>query len=175
MRHSKPSFLMGMLWLTIGAFGTLSLCAQSPSSPPQSPVRSKTDEAKEVPKSTAGSPTETPTIDPDVKQWYLERLKQRLPYDPKDVEILTGRYRDSERMMDYFNNGFGFWGSTAWGFYPDRGGQWRSQFQSPFMSPGFFLFGNRQAFRGGSFFFAQPFFRPFNFGGSGRRSWGGRW
>jgi hypothetical protein len=162
--------LMGALLMVLGVvMGAKVQPAQSTaSSNPTSPQPAKTEG-----QSPATSSSEIPAIDPDVKQWFLERMRVRRPYDPRDVEILTGRTREAERLADYQGNGAGYWPPPFGGGYGDFAwGPGSPGFRSPFASSGFLLFRNRRnsffpgnsfGLGGAGFFFGRPFFQPFGF------------
>ncbi len=146
--------------------------AQSAGAPASSaPMPAKVDQ----PKTSESASSETPAIDPDVKQWFLEQQKPRLPYNLQDVDVLTGKTREAERLADFPNYGWQAWSPAMMGYGSFMNGRWDSRFSSRFFSPGFSFWGTGRGARGGAFFFGPRRFRPFAFGnnmprfGHGRR------
>jgi hypothetical protein len=166
--------LMGALVmvLVVVMCARVQVAQSTASSEPASPQGVKDEPAKTNGQSPATSSSEIPAIDPDVKQWFLERMKVRRPYDPRDVDILTGRTREAERMNDYQANGAGYWLPFRGGYGDMSWGPWSRGFHSPFASSSFLLFrnhrhsfflGNSFGLGGAGFFFGRPFFRTFGF------------
>lgn len=158
---------LGKMFVVVAvALGSACVWSQStvPASP-ATPQSAKIDEAKTPEKAV----TETPAIDPDVKRWFLEQQKPRLPYNPQDVEVLTGRAREAERMAEYPNYGWGPWAPFQAGSAPFMNGQWRGRYSSPFFSQRFTLWGGARGLRGGAFLFGPTLFRPFSFGTNAQR------
>jgi hypothetical protein len=160
MRRQSLGLIIILLSMVVVLLATGALWAQTanPSSPISTPAKS--EEAKDNSKQSSTAALETPAIDPDVKQWFLEKMKQRLPADPKDVETLTGRARDAENVARYPNYGYGlmapYWGGSPWDY--SRG---NPEYRSRFAMPGFFLFGNRFGDGGNRLLVGNPFFLPF--------------
>lgn len=174
MAHRKLSLWATVFVLAIGIMSA-SLCGgqQTSSSVPTASQPPRNEETKAHPKPSDAAPTPAPAIDPDVKQWFLEKMKERRPLDPKDIDVLTGRSREAQAQSEYQNFGQGFWPSY-YGYGPWVDGRWNSPFGSHFVSPGFFLFGNRRGLGNHVFFFNPPFFRPFGFFGHNTGPWHGR-
>lgn len=173
--------LQGILWtevLTLLMLAAVVVRAQQPTpspSPEKTTPPSKTESANEPPKPMQTNPRETPAIHPDVKQWFMEKNRVERPaYDPKDVDVLTGKGREADKLGEYQQYGSGYWPPFGYGYGGFPGGTWDSRSRSRFAMPGFFLFGSRHRnFRDG-FFFGRPFFQPFQPHSNDRGNWNGR-
>lgn len=166
--------LMAVLLMVLGAglFAGVQW-AQSPGTSSSSPApAAKAEPARADPQAPGAASSEIPSIDPDVRQWFLERMRVRRPYDPRDIDVLTGRTREGDRLADFQTNGLGYWPPLGIGYGNSSWGPWSPGFRSPFASSSFLLFRNRHnafflgnsfGFGGGGFFFGRPFFHPFAF------------
>lgn len=143
-------------------------CVWAQATPPSLQRPSAAEQSKSAPPATEATPS--PAIDPDVKQWFLERMRQRRPYDPKDVEVLTGRARDleQEREAQYRWNS---WTPYALGAGTPYGGRWNAFDRPGFARPEFFFFGHSH-FGLEGFFFGRPFFGAGGHRGSFGAPWG---
>lgn len=105
--------------------------------PPSSQRPFSAEQSKSAPPATEAAPSPASAIDPDVKQWFLERMRQRRPYDPKDVEVSTGRARDleQEREAQYRWNS---WAPYALGAGTPYAGRWNAFDRPDFARPEFF-------------------------------------
>lgn len=158
--------------LSVGLFTGFEWAQSAGTSSPSPAPPAKSEPAKADAQSPETSSSEVPSIDPDVRQWFLERMRVPHPYDSRDVDVLTGRTRESDRLAEYQTNGMGYWPPLGYGFGDSSWGPWSPGFRSPFASSSFFLFrnrrnpfflGNRFGFGGGGFFFGRPSFQPFAF------------
>ncbi|MBZ5553572.1 MAG: hypothetical protein LAO21_12685 [Acidobacteriia bacterium] len=168
--HRLTALLLTVLG--VGLFAGMEWAQSAAPSNPSSVPATKGEPAKADTQPPGASSSEIPSIDPDVKQWFLERMRVRRPYDPRDIDVLTGRTREGDRLADFQMNGLGYWPPLSIGFGNSSWGPGRSRFRSPFASSSFLLFGNRRnafslgnsfGFGGGGFFFGRPFFQPFAF------------
>jgi hypothetical protein len=123
------------------SFFISSLEAQAGGTPPQqSPV--KGEEPQTVGKGES-SEKAAPAIDPDVQQWFLEKLRKQNPLDPRDVEILTGRTRDREQI-EFQRYDMGYWFPPPWVAASGQRDLREPALRSRFLRPGFMLFGRHR-------------------------------
>ncbi|MDD5541592.1 MAG: hypothetical protein PHX83_00280 [Acidobacteriia bacterium] len=159
-RFLKLAIGLGMAILL--GWGTLCVALSSPE-PPQKPAQPQVEPGNPPVPPASMTPTPEPEINPDVKQWFLEKNPPRKPFDPHDVDVLTGKTRAGDQPWPIWNSGV-LAPLDPMGFPSRPFGRWNSPFPRFFATPRFFLFGGAR-FNQGGFFFGSPLFRPF---GSGR-------
>lgn len=178
MSNRKLQWSLGAAVLTGLMFTAVALFAQQPSPASGSEKTTppaKTENTNETVKATQANPPESPAIHPDVKQWFLEKNRvERPPYDPRDVDLLTGKGREADRLDEYQRYGSGYWPPFGYGYGGFPGGTWDSRPHSRFAMPGFFLFGSRHRIPGDGFLFGRPFFQSFRPHWNDRGNWNGR-
>ena len=141
MRYHRPRWMLAVLAGLVVLFFISSLEAQTGGTPPQqSPVKGEEPQAAGKGESSEKA---APAIDPDVQQWFLEKLRKQNPLDPRDVEILTGRTRDGERV-EFQRYDMGYWFPPPWVAGSGQRDLREPALRSLFLRPGFMLFGKHR-------------------------------
>jgi hypothetical protein len=177
MKNRRFLWIVMLGWATFFLACVTFLWAQAPAEPSQKPTTPPTEPEKPSVKPESSTPAQIPELDPDVKQWFLENHPPQKPFDPQDVDVLTGKTRPTENQWPLWN---GVPMGPAWGtgYRSGFSNRWNSSFPMFFASPRFSLFGDSFGFGAGRFnnrslFFGPPLFRPFGAGGFSGHRFGG--